>query len=287
MLELGWLVRTMEALPHWPAVLRAFGSRNRSRLGGGARRTAGKVRCERNPLWNASRSAAGGPARSGNPYRCSGIFLGNSIFAPVLHGLCTAWAPHGHRMSIACAPHAHRVYNACAPHHVQVLGAARLHVLRQLHDLRRCLTLVGEREAATGVPYTHVIHSRLEDVWLRPHSPLALLPVREADGREAVWIPSGEDYYGGINDRHAVMSRAAAEFYLRRWDYVINGPSPSPSPSPPPLPSPATSTSPPPSAPLRRGDEARPTAAQWPRAQWDEHPGALLWVAMQCTTRTV
>ena len=139
---------------------------------------------------------------------------------------------------------------------MQVLGSARLHVLRQLHDLRRCLTLVGEREAATGVPYTHVIHSRLEDVWLRPHPPLALLPVREADGREAVWIPSGEDYYGGINDRHAVMSRAAAEFYLRRWDYVINGPSPPapyPSPSSPPPPSPAPSPHPyPPHTPQAR-----------------------------------
>ena len=116
MLELGWLVRTMEALPHWPAVLRAFGSRNRSRLGGGGRRTAGKVRCERNPLWNASRSAAGGPGRSGNPYRCSGIFLGNSIFAPVLHvhRMNTAWAPHGHRVynACACAPHVH-VHRVC------------------------------------------------------------------------------------------------------------------------------------------------------------------------------
>jgi hypothetical protein len=189
-------------------------------------------------------------------------------------------------MDTACAPHAHRVCNACAPHvHVQVLGSARLHVLRQLHDLRRCLTLVGEREAATGVPYTHVVHSRLEDVWLRPHPPLALLPVREADGREAVWIPSGEDYYGGINDRHAVMSRAAAEFYLRRWDYVINGPSP---PLPLPLNSPPTLTrtlnlAPTLHTPLRRGDEARATAAQWPRAQRDEYPGALLLVAMQCT----
>ena len=39
----------------------------------------------------------------------------------------------------------------------------------------------------------------------------------------AVWVPTGEDYYGGINDRHAVLSRAAAEIYMRRWDLLVDG----------------------------------------------------------------
>jgi hypothetical protein len=38
-----------------------------------------------------------------------------------------------------------------------------------------------------------------------------------------VWVPSGEDYYGGVNDRHAVLSRAAAEIYMRRWDLITDG----------------------------------------------------------------
>ena len=38
-----------------------------------------------------------------------------------------------------------------------------------------------------------------------------------------MWIPSGEDYYGGWNDRHAVLSREAAEIYMRRWDFIVGG----------------------------------------------------------------
>jgi hypothetical protein len=53
---------------------------------------------------------------------------------------------------------------------------------------------------------------------LRPHPPLSLL-----QPAQAVWIPSGEDYYGGLNDRHAVLSRAAAEVYMRRWDFLMDG----------------------------------------------------------------
>ena len=92
-------------------------------------------------------------------------------------------------------------------------GSAKLHVLRQLHDIHRCLNLVSQRERTLGMLYDRVVHSRLEFVWLRPHPPLELL------AKHAVWIPSGEDYYGGLNDRHAVLSRAAAEVYMRRWTF--------------------------------------------------------------------
>ena len=167
--------------------------------------SASKVRCERNSQWDAARGgadgrAAGGRMVAGNPYRCSGIFLGNSIFAPVhsasLHyvvhytvhyvvryivqyivtsifapmparTLHTARTLHAseHWTDTGRTPHASQHVHRMQPHtcllHVhctrQVLGAARLHVLRQLHDLRRCLTLVGEREAAAGAPYTHVL----------------------------------------------------------------------------------------------------------------------------------
>ena len=52
----------MQALPHWPAVRAAFDN--------------DRVRCARTANWS---SRADGP-----PYRCKGIYLGNSIFAPVL-----------------------------------------------------------------------------------------------------------------------------------------------------------------------------------------------------------
>ena len=95
----------------------------------------------------------------------------------------------------------------------------RLHVLRQLHDIRRCLTLVERDEAQSfgGGRYERVVHSRLEFVWLAPHPPLSLLR------SSAVWIPSGEDYYGGVNDRHAVLDRSHAEIYMRRWDLIVSG----------------------------------------------------------------
>ena len=50
-----------------------------------------------------------------------------------------------------------------------------------------------------------VVFSRLEFWWLRPHPPLRLLHP------SVVWLPSGEDYYGGVNDRHAVLNRSAAQ----------------------------------------------------------------------------
>ena len=50
-----------------------------------------------------------------------------------------------------------------------------------------------------------MVHTRLEFAWLRPHPPLSALHPAH------VWVPAGEDYYSGVNDRHAVLSRAAAE----------------------------------------------------------------------------
>ena len=165
MLPLPRLLEIMEGLPHWPAIMRAYSR-------GGSR-----VHCERASNESASSlTGFGGPS----PYRCKGIYLGNTIFAPVL-------------------------------------GSYRLHVLRQLHDIRRCLGLPTSREAAAGWMYDRIIHTRLEFVWLRPHPSLHLL------SPHAVWIPSGEDYYGGVNDRHAVLSRAAAEVYMRRWDLIADG----------------------------------------------------------------
>ena len=40
---------------------------------------------------------------------------------------------------------------------------------------------------------------------------------------DAVWIPSGSDWEGGINDRHAVMPRRHAEAYLSAWKLLTSG----------------------------------------------------------------
>ena len=43
--------------------------------------------------------------------------------------------------------------------------------------------------------------TRSDFFWLCPHPPLSILD------RNAIWLPDGEDY-GGLNDRHMVVSRA-------------------------------------------------------------------------------
>jgi hypothetical protein len=168
------LTRTLEGLPHWPNILTAY-SHPKS-----------PVNCVRREPDNGTLSGAtagttDAAARAPSTYRCRGIYLGNTIFAPVL-------------------------------------GSPKLHVLRQLHDIHRCLNVAAARERSVGRMYDRIVHTRLEFEWLRPHPPLSLL-----QPAQAVWIPSGEDYYGGLNDRHAVLSRAAAEVYMRRWDFLMDG----------------------------------------------------------------
>ena len=38
-----------------------------------------------------------------------------------------------------------------------------------------------------------------------------------------VALSPGSDFYNGINDRHAVLNRSAAELFLRRWDAILDG----------------------------------------------------------------
>ena len=54
--------------------------------------------------------------------------------------------------------------------------------------------------------YDRFVISRSDFMWLSPHPPLSILD------RHRIWIPQGEDY-GGLNDRHMVVSR----------DDVVNG----------------------------------------------------------------
>ena len=76
---------------------------------------------------------------------------------------------------------------------------------------------LSAHERAAGRRYAHVVHSRVEYMWLHPHPPLELLAPPH------VWIPAGEDYGGGLNDRHALLPRAAAQVYFRRWDAIVSG----------------------------------------------------------------
>ena len=92
--------------------------------------------------------------------------------------------------------------------------------LHELFGLRQCLDAIATAEATLrdGRKYERVVHTRIEYHWLVAHPPLRLLDP------QYVWLPSGEDYGGGFNDRHAVLSRAAAEIYLgKRWDAIISG----------------------------------------------------------------
>ena len=163
------LLRTFEALPHWPALLAAHNA------------PGSKVACV--PASAAASASNGTAAR----YECRGIYKGNSFLAPVL-------------------------------------GGADIHNLHQLHALSRALRQIAAHEHGgdgtswgRGGRFDRIIHTRLDLQWLRPHPPLRLLSAA------AAWVPTGEDYYGGLNDRHAVLSRSAAEIYFGRWDALLDG----------------------------------------------------------------
>ena len=95
-----------------------------------------------------------------------------------------------------------------------VLGDRNLSVLRELHDYSRSIRLVEVHEARKrgGTRYARIVFSRLEFEWLAPHPPLGLL-----EPSSAVWLPSG-GVSGGLNDRHALLSRSAADVYMKRWE---------------------------------------------------------------------
>ena len=87
-----------------------------------------------------------------------------------------------------------------------VIGSPSIQSLPMLRGVQQCLELIeAQEEARGGVRYERIVFSRLEFWWLRPHPLLRLLDP------SVVWLPSGEDYYGGVNDRHAVLNRSAAE----------------------------------------------------------------------------
>eukprot|EP00746_Dinoflagellata_sp_MGD_P071180 gnl/MRDRNA2_/MRDRNA2_29032_c0_seq1.p1 gnl/MRDRNA2_/MRDRNA2_29032_c0~~gnl/MRDRNA2_/MRDRNA2_29032_c0_seq1.p1 ORF type:complete len:621 (+),score=108.01 gnl/MRDRNA2_/MRDRNA2_29032_c0_seq1:107-1969(+) len=86
------------------------------------------------------------------------------------------------------------------------------------HGQRQCLSMIAAKEALREGPYASVVVSRLDFQWLAPHPPLKLLSSNE------VWIPSGSDWSGGVNIRHAVLPRDKASAYLSDgFDMVVQG----------------------------------------------------------------
>lgn len=81
-------------------------------------------------------------------------------------------------------------------------------VLRQLYTLRRCARMPSTQQAS------HLVHSRLDFRWLAPHPDPPI---------DAIFVPTGEDYYGGLNDRHAVVPRAHVRAYMHRFDALLDG----------------------------------------------------------------
>ena len=122
------------------------------------------------------------------------------------------WTPASAGSPYSCQKIKDRGNGVFAP----VLGNPQLHVLHQLHAQSRCLDVLAMHEREAGVVFARVVHTRIEYRWLHPHPPLAAL-----EPADLVWVPLGEDY-GGVSDRHAVVSRAHAEVYFRRWDWIMS-----------------------------------------------------------------
>lgn len=85
------------------------------------------------------------------------------------------------------------------------------------YNQRKCLDMVKEHEVERGRHYEWVVVSRTDFRWVAPHPPLELL------SGDAVWIPTGSDWEGGINDRHAVLRRKYADQYLSGWSMITKG----------------------------------------------------------------
>lgn len=93
--------------------------------------------------------------------------------------------------------------------------------LRMLLQQAACHKMISEHEVQRGFPYTHVVWSRIDFLWMADHPPVH---GHSLSSRPVVWIPRNEDWYGGgLNDRHALATRAASDTYLTRWHMVADG----------------------------------------------------------------
>jgi hypothetical protein len=74
------------------------------------------------------------------------------------------------------------------------------HTMSSIQTFCRWLLLNGLQQDEILDRYDRFVISRSDFVWLCPHPPLSILD------RDAIWVPDGE-HYGGLNDRHLVVSR--------------------------------------------------------------------------------
>lgn len=65
--------------------------------------------------------------------------------------------------------------------------------------------------------YDRFIITRSDFIWLTPHPPLKFLK------ENFIWVPKGE-FYGGVTDRHAVLSRQNVQTYLNIIELIVAQP---------------------------------------------------------------
>jgi hypothetical protein len=82
----------------------------------------------------------------------------------------------------------------------------------------RWLLLQGLKQDDVLDRYDRFIITRSDFIWLCPHPPLSVLD------RGAIWFPDGE-HYGGLNDRHLVVSRADVVDCLNLIEDILLEPS--------------------------------------------------------------
>ncbi|MGZ5374767.1 MAG: hypothetical protein ACXWDK_10920, partial [Aeromicrobium sp.] len=78
----------------------------------------------------------------------------------------------------------------------------------------RWLLLQGLQQDGVLDRYDRFVITRSDFVWLCPHPPLSILD------RGSLWIPDGEQY-GGLTDRHLVVSREDAAAALSLIDDIL------------------------------------------------------------------
>ena len=110
------------------------------------------------------------------------------------------------------------------------VGKMSYHCLKNLHSFGRVLRVLREVERARGAAYELVVRARPDMYWIAPHPRLALFLPPPTGGLPVVapphahaWVPIGEDYHGGLNDRHVVLTRPAADAFFSQFETIING----------------------------------------------------------------
>eukprot|EP00927_Polykrikos_kofoidii_P076373 TRINITY_DN733_c1_g1_i13.p1 TRINITY_DN733_c1_g1~~TRINITY_DN733_c1_g1_i13.p1 ORF type:complete len:652 (+),score=72.30 TRINITY_DN733_c1_g1_i13:141-1958(+) len=96
--------------------------------------------------------------------------------------------------------------------------------LLMLYHQAMCHQMVVAHEQQRGSTYSLVVWTRLDMYWMVPHPPLQLgQAAKSLAGESIVWVPRGEDWFGGLNDRHAAFSRRAFDIHHSSFHKVASG----------------------------------------------------------------